>query len=242
MKHIFFSLLLIIISINNVVSQNSKIIYKKKFLQSKDTTYKVKNKISSILENAYKKVDEFEYILIFNNDESFFKIDESLEIDDNSTSYRIAKELGGGNGVSYMNNKEKKIIQQREIGSDVFLIDSKFNKFKWKLTDEKRIIGKYLCLKATTSVTMETIKGSITKKVVAWFSPKIPVPFGPDGYGGLPGLILELQVGNMIFHVQRAELNSKEQFQILSPKKGIKVSKKEYDNIEKNGFNKFKKN
>jgi GLPGLI family protein len=49
--------------------------------------------------------------------------------------------------------------------------------------------------------------------VTAWYAPDIPVRFGPIGYGGLPGLILELQNESATFYVTKINLN-----QILHPK------------------------
>ena len=44
--------------------------------------------------------------------------------------------------------------------------------------------------------------------VIAWYCPKLPYAFGPNTYGNLPGLILELQVRNVVYGVKKIDLNS----------------------------------
>lgn len=55
--------------------------------------------------------------------------------------------------------------------------------FKWKLQNETKTIGKYTCHKATTE-----FRG---RNYIAWYTPEIPLPYGPWKLQGLPGLILE---------------------------------------------------
>lgn len=65
----------------------------------------------------------------------------------------------------------------------------------WSITDESKEIGGYTCFKATrTNVRQAPNQGEkFAFPIIAWFSPEIPLPYGPKQYGGLPGLILELQ-------------------------------------------------
>ncbi len=81
-------------------------------------------------------------------------------------------------------------------------------KAKWTLTQESKIIGGYLCFKATSpNYNGESWSDNKKFEVTAWYTPKIPVPFGPNGYYGLPGLILELQTILSTIYVKNISLN-----------------------------------
>ena len=84
-------------------------------------------------------------------------------------------------------------------GASYFHITEPYNKFNWQITGETKQIGQYTCRKATGTYTKETTCcGIITIPVVAWFAPSLPFPFGPMGYDGLPGLVLEVTQGEEI--------------------------------------------
>lgn len=80
-------------------------------------------------------------------------------------------------------------------------------KIQWTLTDESKVIDKYLCYKATTIYKVENDKGVFNHPVIAWYCPELPFNYGPNGYGGLPGLILELQERNVLFGAEIIEIN-----------------------------------
>ena len=67
--------------------------------------------------------------------------------------------------------------------------------------------------------------------ITAWYTPEIPVNQGPEGYWGLPGLILEVNDGKTIILCSKVVLNPKEKTEIKAPSKGKTVSQKEYDDI-----------
>ncbi|WP_375712327.1 GLPGLI family protein [Mesonia ostreae] len=56
-------------------------------------------------------------------------------------------------------------------------------KMKWQLENDFKMISGYRCQKATIR-----FRG---RNYIAWFAPKIPLPYGPWKLNGLPGLILE---------------------------------------------------
>ena len=72
--------------------------------------------------------------------------------------------------------------------------------FDWTLvSDEEKVIAGKLCKKAT----MRDGAGEVT---TAWYCPEIPSPVGPDGYYGLLGLIMQLDVpGEALYTVQSVE-------------------------------------
>ena len=91
------------------------------------------------------------------------------------------------------------------------------------ITQESKMINNYLVFKATRS----------NGNIIAWYTPKIPIGFGPKGEYGLPGLILELEIGNIVFKTTKIILNPKEEIKIKEPKGGKRVSYEEYKEIVK---------
>lgn len=65
--------------------------------------------------------------------------------------------------------------------------------------------------------------------ITAWYTPEIPVSQGPEGYWGLPGLILEVNDGKTTILCSKVVLNPKEKADIKAPTSGKEVSQKEYD-------------
>jgi GLPGLI family protein len=67
--------------------------------------------------------------------------------------------------------------------------------------------------------------------ITAWYTPEIPVNQGPEGYWGLPGLILEVNDGKTIILCTKVVMNTKEKAEIKAPSAGKVVTQKEYDEI-----------
>ncbi|MFC4635901.1 GLPGLI family protein [Dokdonia ponticola] len=70
-----------------------------------------------------------------------------------------------------------------------------------------------------------------TEAIIAWYTPMIPASHGPDEFGGLPGLILELNTSNTTILCTKVVLNPKEEIAIEVPEKGKEVTKAEYQKI-----------
>ncbi len=70
-----------------------------------------------------------------------------------------------------------------------------------------------------------------TETITAWYTPMIPASHGPDQFGGLPGLILELSTNNTTMLCTKVVLNPKEEITIEIPEKGKKVTREEYQKI-----------
>ena len=76
---------------------------------------------------------------------------------------------------------------------------------------------------------LDTIEMPKEITVTAWYTPEIPVSQGPEGYWGLPGLILEVNDGKTIILCSKVVLNPKEKTEIKASTKGKVISQKEYD-------------
>jgi len=67
--------------------------------------------------------------------------------------------------------------------------------------------------------------------ITAWYTPEIPINQGPEGYWGLPGLILEVNDGKTIVLCSKIVLNSKDKVELKALTNGKEVKQKEYDDI-----------
>ena len=139
--------------------------------------------------------------LSFNSNEAVCEmVDEAsalVKTNSSPLARQIIVTMFGGDKQYYLNTAGKIRLFEYKLGNDanVVHVEESFNKFNWKLTDETRTIGKYVCRKATGFFEKDThCCGPEKIPVVAWFTPELPFPYGPMGIDGLPGLILELVI------------------------------------------------
>lgn len=116
----------------------------------------------------------------------------------------------------YKKNKTEDII---ETLGKTFVLEDDIPKYRWKILNEIKEVEGYLCMKAETT---DTIKSQV---IHAWFTDRIPFYGGPEGFGGLPGLILELDIndGDALITATNVDLELTE---VDFPKQGKKKGKK----------------
>lgn len=129
------------------------------------------------------------------------------------------------NEIIFCDLKNKTNFEQREFMSRTFLVEAKTDTVQWKLTGNQKAILEYSCMEA------ELVGAK--KKTIAWFAPAIPVSTGPDGYVGLPGLILAMDIdnGKTTYTAQVVAFKEIDASLIAKPKEGKKVSKQEFRKI-----------
>ena len=241
-----FSVFLLFYNLNYAQESNSLIIYKKKVNSNLEITKNnlPKNPTANlIVENAYKNLDNLAYKLSFNKELSIFTENESLEIDNlnNEISVILSKSFGETEGTFFTMIKTQNLLLQKELDSRIFLIKMPFSEFNWAITSIQKKIGNYTCYKATMSFPRTTVSGIKQIPVVAYFTPEIPYSYGPARYVGLPGLVLEAEVDNIIIYASKIILNKTEKEVIEVPKKGKLISENEFNELTKNAFEQFKK-
>ena len=139
--------------------------------------------------------------LLFDKQNSFFSLNKGLEIGENNNQLAIV--ASGYKGVIYQTKDFALSELDKSFGN--FLLKNEL--YEWTLVNETKEIQGFLCYKATAIKTIINTKGNFKFPVIAWYCPKIPLSFGPNGFGNLPGLILELQVRNVLFGVKKIEMN-----------------------------------
>lgn len=215
----------------NCYSQGGRIEYEAEMIIGKLKDIENSNiskEAKSLLISSFKNQNKVKYILKFNKKESSFKKTEKLKV--GKEKFDLA-DIQGGKGVYYSNKNLKKILNQKEFSEQLFLIN--IPQYTWKLSQERKKIGNYICYKASTTKEIETRRGFTTRKITAWYTSELPYNFGPKDYNGLPGLILELQEDSLLFKAVKINLYQKKQIKIKEPIKGKKVSIKEYDSLVK---------
>jgi GLPGLI family protein len=196
------------------------------------------------------------HMLLFSDSVSVFRVIPEDEAPDpfaggGGGGPRMIMRFGNDGGDLYKNFGQSKSVLTSELGGKNFLIIDSIKAQPWKLSMEtKQILGQ-TCHKATRKipaaqmgmrmVTMggpgaatkdTTVQKSVAPKdweVVAWFADNIISPVGPENYGQLPGVILELDVdnGRTVYTAKeiKATVDAKE---LKEPKKGKVVTQEEY--------------
>jgi GLPGLI family protein len=166
------------------------------------------NESASLMKNAPEKGEEENENFVVQSDD--VHIEMRMEEPENET---------------YVNFDEGSLIEKRDFLGRTFLITGEPAELAWRLTDERSEFLGYMAQKAVT------VRDSMT--VEAWFTPEIPVPAGPDAYGGLPGLILVLNVddGQTSYVAQTLLLDALDDDVLVPPTKGKKVTRDEFDAI-----------
>ncbi|WP_281756609.1 GLPGLI family protein, partial [Neptunitalea chrysea] len=109
-----------------------------------------------------------------------------------------------GLGVQYRNLTTKEKYYQQKYGA-YYLVKQQVIDNAWVITKETKKLQGYTCYKAI--FYRETLRGK--QKVTAWFTPQLSVPFGPSGFDGLPGLILQVQYGQHILTATKITFSKK---------------------------------
>jgi GLPGLI family protein len=212
--------------------------------------------IKERMKNNLEKTYEF----TFDKTASIYKQEEKIDQSPNGGGgggMRMMMFGGGASGKYYKNIQSKVTAQENEFSGKFFLVKDSLITYDWKMVQETKMIGNYLCFKATTVVErpvkrefqfgrgpqndsdrkeadkkeeeQKNMKEIIT--VTAWYTLDIPVSNGPGDYWGLPGLILEISDDNTQILCTKIVINPKDKVEISEPSKGKVVSQKAYDEM-----------
>ncbi len=122
------------------------------------------------------------YLFIDNSRSRYYTIQETKYVPKNENDIMIMPDTGNQVFI----NSEQGMLISEELnmkGNTYFVTDSLYP-MKWEVSDEVKKIDSISCIKAESF-----FRG---RKYIAWFTPDIPLSFGPWKMGGLPGLIVDL--------------------------------------------------
>lgn len=185
------------------------------------------------------KTGTYVYTLSFKGSQSLFMEDPSQRAE---KSPLLQRALGGVVRFNppktkvlqtYQNLDKAEKIEQVEFMTRNFVVAGELEVSSWKITAKKKKVLDYVCAGAEMQVGDET--------VTAWFTSEIPVAFGPDGYHGLPGLILGIEKnGDMLVLASKVELSIPQEFNI--PSTGRKMNRSTFEKTVEEKIKEWKAN
>jgi Protein of unknown function (Porph_ging). len=130
----------------------------------------------------------------------------------------ISGSADNDDNVIYIELKKQMRTTQANLFGRDFIIQEKNTPVNWIITQESKEIAGYHCVKATSS-SMPIVE--------AWFTMDLPVSFGPMGFSGLPGLIVELKKANKTYSLFQVE-KIQETKDLVAPNKGTIMTREEF--------------
>lgn len=171
--------------------------------------------------------------LVFAGDESVFTtLPDEADIRDQAgqESGRMNIRMNNGSEETYKNYATAKMIALRELGPKKYIVEDSLRQLPWKLTEDTTTIKGYHCKKA---VAINKQGDNIT----AWYTEEMPVPSGPEQFGGLPGLILQMDIGDGFIVFTAVDIQPGTGNQVVKiPTGGKKISQKEFQKMMDDAF------
>lgn len=187
------------------------------------------------MKNMIPEFDVSKVELLFSGDESIYRrIEEEEDIRETAGEpgdRRVMRMRFGSDNQLYKNYSTQKAVELTELGPKKYIIEDSIRVQNWKLDDsETKEIKGYTCKKATAT----NARGA---KIVAWYTEQIPCPSGPETWGGLPGMILEVDMGDGEMVFTAIEIVNKGDRKLVSaPTGGKKITRKEYQKMLEEQF------
>ncbi len=212
------TVLLFVLYVSNIFSQTGIIKYTTKVVDNKSN-------VSERIKRMIIEANRTKYTLIYNLEKSYFQKDKNIPI--YPLEAKLASVLVRSNKNSHqLNNLKKENFFNTFIKNTNYIVDDSDKMSNWVFVNETKIIDGYICFKATKEIFYK--RTNVKSNNIAWYTPDIPVPYGPAGYGGLPGLILQLEIGTKVTYlVSKVILNPTKKVEIPTLKEGEKINLEE---------------
>ena len=245
MKYLKFTLLFLFLNMQITAQINSAVVtYKKTHAKRSKSSNKSKNlsenqikRFAALKSKSNSIANKIDFKLYYKDDKVIFKAEEFMGTPNQKRFTKMAL-LPFGNGV-YFNTKKEKLHQVNSFGEN-FIIKYPINSTNWHITKESKKIGKYTAYKAIAKEKYGK-DNQLTYSIVAWFTPDVNIPYGPIGYSGLPGLILELTKKNVTYYTSKIEINPKIKVVVKKPNRGVIISSKEFKKMASGAMDRYRK-
>lgn len=244
MKNIKTLLLALLLCGNTAIAQvkQGKVVYVADFTGVINKSVKKGNmKLATTMRTVAAIAKDIKLELVFNQNESTFKRAKAMPMGLDPGFYENAADLAL-DGDYYTNLKTNELTKTVQDDKTYIISLPPIKASSWTLGKESRKIGKYTCYKATSTKAVDGPRGMVNVQLTAWYAPEIPVRFGPKQYSNLPGLVLEMQEGEVLYRCVSIALNQAANTSVSKPVKGTQITETAYDKMVAQRLTDFKMN
>lgn len=217
------------------MGQNNPYVEYKVQINDEENLFKDNDFLRDIFLKAIKNDSKVNFGLLINSNSSKFYNLSSLNSEDSFDEEKKVLSFSNYSGIVF-NYNDSIFKQSSLLGKNIYSKEP--SKKNWELHNDTKLIDNYLCYKATTIYKVSNGEKIFNHPVTAWYCPALPYKFGPNGYGNLPGLILELQVRNVLFGITKIDLKTDIELDLSSLKKAKILTEEELEKklVEFNNF------
>lgn len=180
-----------------------------------------------VLPDINKHQNGLLFELVFDKEKSLF----NRKYQHKSQTIKFIESIAYFRGIFFTKNNESFFKPEGVLLKKDELFVKYEKNDNWEIHDEYKMIEGFRCYKATTTRTSGVESDKLNFMVTAWFTPEIPFSLGPIGFGGLPGLILELNYNKATYGARKIDLRPLPTLNILLPNKGKLITEKEFINL-----------
>jgi len=184
------------------------------------------------------------YTLYANRQASLFVPNSSKDMLD--VVARRAMSRAGATDSMYVSLQDSMLIYKKSFFGKDYRVTKPWHHIRWTLTSAQKDIGGYRCYRAiglqeetliAKDSTGRTIYPRKTAVIYAWFTPDIPLPFGPGEYFGLPGMILDAYHTRQHMRFRAEKIETDVPVEITMPKQGEIITREELNRTLQNKWN-----
>lgn len=178
---------------------------------------------STMVETMKKQVPKYKtdiFELFFTDKQSLFK----PAPDGITESKMMMGNLPCDRNIVFTDFEEMRSVAEKKVFEKTYLISDSLKQCKWKITEEFRKIAGFNCRRAET-IIMDSVY------VIAYYTDAILAEGGPEGFNGLPGMILGIVMPrlNLTYFAIKIDNYLATEKEITAPGKGEKVNNKSLD-------------
>ncbi len=173
---------------------------------------------SAMADNFKKQIPKYKtdvFELFFTDKQSLYK----PAPDGISESKMMMGNIPAERNIVYNDYEAMKCVAEKKVFEKTYLVSDSIKQFQWKITEEFRKIAGFNCRRAET-IIMDSVY------VVAFYTDAILAEGGPEGFNGLPGMILGVVMPrmNLTYFATRIDNYLPTEKEITAPVKGEKVT------------------
>jgi len=216
MKHLGLSIILFFaitqVKAQTVFIRSAKITFEKKINQKQQLAENTWISDDARDKMSKYRISNWEYN--FNDSASIYKIKPKETLNDNNLFF-IA---GDNTNELYTDFTKKARVFRKPIRGEDFILKDTIPHLNWKIMHDIRKIAGYECRKAIAII-------NDTVSVVAFYTDEILLKGGPEGFTGLPGMILGLAIPryNTTWFATKVEAKNVPILNVDAPTKGKKT-------------------